>query len=219
MLHELRSLMRLSVIISFLFISSLEPLLAQNAYVKLGRQAYADGDFKSAVKQLEKACLIDSTNANALWMLGYSYYHSDNYSKSVTAFTKYLAITPTDAYAYYYMAMAKSRLGRDKQLLPADKEKYLYEAIFNYSKAIEIDPTDSKIASFYQNRGIAYSDYSVFKLDPNSRGYYDRARGIRALKAAIDDFQKVLTDNPTRTDIASLLDQSKEKLAGSVGHH
>lgn len=219
MLHELRFLMRLSVIISFLFISSLEPLLAQNAYVRLGRQAYADGDFKTAVKQLEKACLIDSTNANALWMLGYSYYHSDNYLKSIVAFTKELSITPTDAYAYYYMAQAKSRLGRDNQLLPADKEKYLYEAIFNYSKAIEINPTDSKIASFYQNRGIAYRDYAQFKLDPNSHAYYDKARGMKALRAAIDDFQKVLTDNPARTDIASLLDQSKEKLVSNVGHH
>src|ERR1700733_840947 len=121
--------MKLSIIISILVISSIENISAQNAYFKLGQQALMDGDFKAAVTQLEKACLIDSTNANALWMLGYSYYHSDNYLKSIVAFTKELSITPTDAYAYYYMAQAKSRLGRDNQLLPADKKKYLYEAI------------------------------------------------------------------------------------------
>lgn len=211
--------MKLSVIISFLFISSFEPLLAQNAYVRLGKQAFADGDFKSAVKQLEKACLIDSTNASALFMLGYSYFHSDNYAKSITTFTKTLAITPTDANAYYYRALAQSRLGRDNQIALPDKEKYLYNAIFDYSKAIEITPNDTKIASFYQNRGIAYRDYGVFKLDPNSHAYFDRLRGIRSLRAAIDDLQRVLTDNPNRTDIASLLDQTKEKLATTVGHH
>jgi tetratricopeptide (TPR) repeat protein len=211
--------MKLSVIISFLFISSLEPLLAQNAYVRLGKQAFADGDFKSAVRQLEKACLIDSTNANSLFMLGYSYYHSDNYAKSIIAFTKELVITPTDAYAYYYRAQAQSRLGRDNQIPLPDKEKYLYNAIFDYSKAIEINPNDSKIASFYQNRGIAYRDYGLFKLDPNSRSYFDKLRGLRSLRAAVDDLQRVLTDNPNRTDIASLLDQTKEKLAATAGRH
>jgi len=211
--------MKLSVIISFLFISSLEPLLAQNAYVRLGKQAFADGDFKSAVRQLEKACLIDSTNANSLFMLGYSYYHSDNYAKSIIAFTKELVITPTDAYAYYYRAQAQSRLGRDNQIPLPDKEKYLYNAIFDYSKAIEINPNDSKIASFYQNRGIAYRDYGLFKLDPNSHTYFDKLRGLRSLRAAVDDLQRVLTDNPNRTDIASLLDQTKEKLAATAGRH
>ncbi|RYE18838.1 MAG: hypothetical protein EOP51_21115, partial [Sphingobacteriales bacterium] len=65
--------MKFSAIISLLLITSIESM-AQNAYMKLGEQALMDGNFKSAVKQLEKACLVDSSNANALWMLGYSYY-------------------------------------------------------------------------------------------------------------------------------------------------
>lgn len=210
--------MRLTIIISFLFISSLEPVLAQNAYVRLGKQAFIDGDFKSAVLQLEKACLIDSTNANALWMLGYSYYHSDNYLKSINAFSKEIIITPTDASAYYYRARAKSHLGKDIQLSSSDREKYLLDAIFDYTKAIEVNPNDSKIASFYQNRGIAYRDYGVFKLDPNSRAY-DKPRGIRALRASVDDLERVLAGDPNRTDIVSLRDLAREKLLGAVGHH
>ena len=211
-------LMRLTVIISFLFISSLEPVLAQNAYIRLGRQAYADGDFKKAVQQLEKACLIDSTNASSLFMLGYSYYHSDNFSKSITAFTKELVITPADAYAYYYRAQAKSRMGKDVQQTTPDRENFLIGAIFDYSKAIEINPTDTKISSFYQNRGLTYRDYGIFKLDPAQHSY-DKMRGMRALRAAIDDLAKVLADNSNRADIAVLLDQTKERLAGAVGHH
>ena len=50
--------MKLSVIISFLVISTLENTYAQNSYFKLGQQALMDGDFKAAVAQLEKACLL-----------------------------------------------------------------------------------------------------------------------------------------------------------------
>ncbi|MDB5109287.1 MAG: Tetratricopeptide repeat protein [Mucilaginibacter sp.] len=210
--------MRLAVIISFFIVSSIEPILAQNAYVRLGKQAFIDGDFRSAVFQLEKACLIDSTNSNALWMLGYSYYHSSNYLKSITAFTKEISITPTDAYAYYYRARAKSHLGKDMQLSGAEREKYLLSAIFDYTKAISINPNDSKVASFYQNRGLAYREYGVFKLDAASHAY-DRGSGIKALRAAIDDLQRVLTNDPSRVDIVSLIDLSKEKLASTVGHH
>jgi len=201
-----------------LFVSAFQPVLAQNAYVRLGKQAYMDGDFKSAVKQLERACLIDSTNASSLFMLGYSYYHSDNYAKSVTAFTKVLAITPTDAYAYYYRALAQSHMAKDVQISAADKEKDLYNAIFDYTKAIEINPNDTKIASFYQNRGLTYRDYGLFKLDPNQRSY-DKMRGIKALRASIDDLSKVLADNSGRSDISSLIDQVKEKLNGATTRH
>src|SRR5580658_4416802 len=130
--------MKLSVIYVFLLITSFETASAQNAYVKLGQQALMNGDFKAAVAQLEKACLIDSTNANALWMLGYSYYHSENYKKSITAYTKELTINPTDASAYYYRARAKSYIGKDEQQPVPDREKYLLGAIFDLTKAIAI---------------------------------------------------------------------------------
>ncbi len=175
-----------------------------------------DGDFKAAVSQLERACLIDSTNANALWMLGYSYYHSENYKKSIAAYTKEIAISPTDASAYYYRGRAKSFQGKDSQLPPADKEKYLLGAIFDFTKAISIDPNDTK-NKYYQTRGIAYREYAVFKLQPNTR-FYDKARGINALKASINDLEKVLADNPGRSDITSLIELSKDKLSDALRH-
>jgi tetratricopeptide (TPR) repeat protein len=202
--------MKLSVIISFLVITSLENASAQNAYVKLGQQALMDGDFKVAASQLEKACLIDSSNANALWMLGYSYYHSENYKKSIAAFTKELSINPIDANAYYYRARAKAYLGKDNQLSTADKEKYLYGAIFDLTKAITIDSNDTE-NKYLQTRGIAYREYGVFKLQAGGR-YYDKVRGINSLKASVADLEKVLTDNPGRADISSLIELSKQKL-------
>jgi len=202
--------MKLSVIVSLLIFSSIESVYAQNAYVKLGQQAFMDGDFKAAIQQLEKGCMADSTDVNALWMLGYSYYHSDNYKKSIIAYTRVISIKPADASAYYYRARAKSYMGKDNQLQPADKEKYLLGAIFDFTKAIEIntDPSDSK---FYQNRGIAYRDYALFKLEATPR--CDKPRVINALKASIADLEKVLNNDASRSDISSLIEFSKEKLA------
>ncbi|MEN0056845.1 MAG: tetratricopeptide repeat protein [Mucilaginibacter sp.] len=195
--------------------SSLETARAQSAYVKMGQQALMDGDFRSAISHLEKACITDSTNANALWMLGYSYYHSDNYKKSIAAYTRVIAIKPADATAYYYRARAKSYLGRDNQATPADKELYLLGAIKDLTTAISIN-SDLKDNKYYQNRGIAYREYGVFKLQNNSH-FYDKARGINSLKASINDLEKVLADNPGRMDISSLIDQSREKLQQASG--
>ena len=170
-----------------------------------------DGDFKDAIHQLEKACLVDSTNSEALWMLGYSYFHSDNYLKSINAFTKEIAIEPADAHAYYYRAKAQFRLGTDSQI-PAEKEKYLLGCIIDLTKAISINPAEAKITSFYQNRGIAYKEYALFRLQPNTK-FYDKARCVNALKAGMADLQKVYDSDRSRDDIAALIDAIKEKIA------
>ncbi len=205
--------MRLSVIISVMLLSTFEAATAQNAYVKLGQQALMEGNFKAAAAQLERACLVDSTNANALWLLGYSYYHSENYRKSIAAYNKEIAINPTDAMAYYYRARSKGYLGKDNQLSAAEREKYLLGAIFDLTKAISIEPNATK----YQTRGIAYREYGVFKLQAGGR-VYDRNRGINSLKASVTDLEKVLADNPSRADISSLLELSKQKLSEALAH-
>lgn len=207
--------MKLSAIVCLLFVTTLESS-AQNAYVKLGQQAFMDGNFKKAVAQLEKACALDSTNANAYWMLGYSYYHSENYRKSIAAYSKVIFINPVDATAYYYRARAKGYLGKDTYLSPDEREKYLLGAIFDLTKAIAIDPTEQ--TKSYQTRGIAYREYGIFKLQPGIKNY-DRGRGISALKASVADLERVLNNNPSRSDISSLLDISREKLASATGRH
>jgi len=203
-------MMRLSVIISLLIVSSLESS-AQNAYLKLGYQAFMDKDFKTAVKQLEKACIVDSNSTNALWMLGYSYFHSENYKKSITAYTRVVTLDRTNHAAYYFRSKAKSNMAKDSQLPPAEREKYMLGAIQDLNKAILIKAEDS----YYQNRGLAYRDFAVYKMQS---GGYDRAQVGTSFKNAIADFEKVLSNNPSRNDIASLLEISKEKLATVVGH-
>ena len=210
--------MKLSVILSFLIISSsVETVVAQNAYFRLGQQAFFDGDFKAAVNHLERSCVIDSTNANALWMLGYSYYHSENYKKSITAYNRVIAIKPADGSAYYYRARAKSYLAKDNLTTDADREKYLLGAIVDFTKAIAVDPNDNETnVKFYQNRGIAYREYGEFKLQASSH-FYDKNRGINALKASIADLKKILADNPSRQDIATQIQLSEDQLIQALG--
>ena len=201
---------RLSVIISLLIVSSLESN-AQNAYLKLGYQALMDKDFKTAIRQLEKACIVDSNSTNALWMLGYSYFHSENYKKSITAYTKVIGIDKTNQAAYYFRSKAKINMAKDNQLPAAEKEKYMLGAIQDLNKAIIIKAEDS----YYQNRGLAYRDYAIFKMQSSG---YDRAQAATALKNAITDFERVLSNNPNRSDISSLVEIAKEKLATVTGH-
>lgn len=204
--------MKVPIILSFLIVSTLNAAIAQNAYFKMGQQAFFDGDFKTAVSHLEKSCIIDSTNASALWMLGYSYYHSENYKKSIQAYNKVIAIKPADGSAYYYRARAKSYLAKDSHLTDQDKEKNLLGAILDYTKAIAVDPNNTPDnVKYYQNRAIAYRDYSDFKLLPGSH-FYDRNLGINSLRAAIVDFEKVLSDNSGRSDIITLMESAKTKL-------
>lgn len=205
--------MKVTAILSLLVISSANTVFAQNAYFKLGQQAFVNGDFKSAVNHLEKSCIIDSTNASALWMLGYSYYHSESYKKSIAAFTREISLKPADASAYYYRARAENYLAAENQLTDADKEKYLLGSIIDFTKAIEVNPANTQDnIKYYQNRGIAYREYGEFRLSPGNR-LYDRVRGINSLKASIDDLEKVLNDDPNRQDIQTLLDLSRQRLA------
>jgi tetratricopeptide (TPR) repeat protein len=200
-------------------LSSYQLANGQNAYFKMGQQAFYDGDFKSAVSHLERSCIIDSTNASALWMMGYSYYHAENYKKSIAAYNRVVSLKPADASAYYYRARAKSYYAKDSQLSDADREKYLLGAIVDFTKAISIDPNDDENnTKCYQNRGIAYREYAEFKLQPNTK-FYDKVRGINSLKASMADLQKVLTDNPGRQDITAQIELTRQKLADAAAVH
>jgi tetratricopeptide (TPR) repeat protein len=205
--------MRLSVILGLVMLSSFQMANGQNAYFKMGQQAFLDGDFKAAVAHLEKSCIIDSNNSSALWMLGYSYYHSENYKKSIAAYNRVVALKPADASAYYYRARAECFFARENQLTDADKEKNLLAAILDFTKAIAVDPNDvQNNIKCYQNRGIAYREYAEFKLQPGTK-FYDKARAVNSFKASIADLEKILNDNPNRQDIQAQIELSKQKLS------
>ncbi|NEU08168.1 hypothetical protein GZH53_07580 [Flavihumibacter sp. R14] len=180
--------------------------IAQNSYQKMGQKALIDGDFKLAVTHLEKAIATDSNNVNTLYMLGYSYYHSSNYKKSVTTFNRLISLKPSENSAYYYRGKARNFMAtEDKTLSNVEREKLLLAAIRDFSKAIELNPGDVKL---YQNRAIAYRDYGVLKAQKIPK-FYDKAKATSAFKSCISDFQKVLDFSPGRKDITTQLEDAR----------
>lgn len=182
---------------------------AQNSYQELGKKALLDGNFKLAVVHLEKAMLADSTNLNALYMLGYSYYHAEEYKSSVVAYGKLISMKPTEVSAYYYRGKARSYMANyTPNLANSEREKLFLSAIRDFSRAIDLNGNDVK---YYQNRAVIYHDYGVLKAQKIPR-LYDKPRAIEALKACILDFQKVLEFNPGRKDILTQLEEARSHL-------
>ncbi|MXV51354.1 tetratricopeptide repeat protein [Pedobacter sp. HMF7647] len=182
-----------------------------NPYVKLGQKALLDGDFKLAVSNLEKSLPTDSNNASVLYMLGYSYYHSANYPKAVTSFSKVVSLRPQEVSAYYYRGKARNILATqmNTQLTPVEKEKLLQASIRDFTKAIELNAEDMK---FYQNRAIANRDYGILKSQKVPK-FYDKSTAANAYKSCIADLQHILDLNPARTDIQAEMKKAKVYLA------
>jgi len=183
----------------------------ENPYMLLGRKALMDGDFKLAVAHLEKALPTDSTNANLLYILGYSYYHSSNYPKAITSFSRVVSLRPGEISAYYYRGKARDNMATEANTtLPySEREKLLQASIRDFTKAIELNSDDIK---YYQNRGVAYRDLGILKSQRVPK-FYDKAASANAYKACISDFQHVLNANPARTDIVDELKKVKVYLA------
>lgn len=186
-------------------------LFAQSSYQQMAKKAIMDGNFKQAVIHLQKALATDKSNTENLYMLGYSYYHSGNYTKAISTFDRLINLQPSQASYYYYRGKARniSAMETVKMSMP-DREVYLQAAIKDYTKAIQLNSDDVKL---YQNRALAYRDYGTLRGQKTSN-FYDKAVASSALKSSISDFQKVLQLTPGRKDIIALLDNTKDQMAG-----
>lgn len=180
---------------------------SNNAYVKLGNKALLDGDFKSAVVHLEKSLPAEANNANVLYMLAYSYYHSGDFQKSISTFSRVVSLQPNNVSSYYYRGKARNILGSqmNSSLTPAERERILLASIKDYTRAIELNSEDKKL---YQNRAIAYRDYAILKGQKNPKTY-DKTAAVNSYKSCINDLQHVLDANPTRKDIQDELKKAK----------
>lgn len=185
--------------------------IAQNsAYDKLGMQAMMKGDFKNAVIQLEKAGQKTPNNTYVLKMLGYSYYQCANYENAISTYTKLIGLKPTDYQAYYYRGKARQNIANDpKESLNQMRDSFYQSAIKDFSKAMELNGEED--AQLLQNRGIAYKDYGIFRSYKASKKA-DKAACIALFNNAIGDFQKILTLQPQRKDIISLVDYVKAQI-------
>lgn len=184
-------------------------VLAQTPFERLGQKAMMSGDFVNAASYFEKAYAADNHNVNALYLMGYAYYHAADYRKSIESFDKLLALKPAEPIAYYYRGKAKSLLcAQIKDYKSPEKEKLLLSAIKDFSIGINLSPSDMK---FYQNRGLAFQDYSLYKSQKVSN-IYNKGAAASAATSSIHDFEKVMSDNGARKDIQIQIEKSKQLL-------
>lgn len=182
---------------------------AQTTYERLGQKAMIDGQFNAAAGYFEKAYAGDRSNMNALWLMGYSSYHAADYRKSIEAFDRLIAMKPTETAAYYYRGKARVLYAANyKDYRSLERERLLLGAIKDFSSAIDLTPKDNKL---YQNRGLAYQEYAVFKSQKLA-DIYNKAGVIKACNSSISDLQKVLEESGYRRDIMAQIEKSKQLL-------
>ena len=184
---------------------------AQGNFEKQGTQAWMKGDFKTAVVQLEKAESKDPDNQNVLKMLGYSYFQCGDYENAISAYTKLIALKPTEYSAYYYRGKARLNIANmPKEALSQMRENFYTSAINDFTKAMEINGDED--IQILQNRGVAYKDYGIFKSYKIKKNV-DKNACLALFNNSITDFQKILTMQPLRKDVVSLIDYVKAQVS------
>ncbi len=181
--------------------------LAQEPYIRLGQKAMMNSEFSIAAGYFEKAYESNTSDVNALWYMGYSYFHANEYKKSILSFDKLINLKPTETIAYYYRGKAKSILYTGlSNAAGTEKEKLIKGAIKDFSIGLEMSPNDLK---FYQNRGLAYLDLAIFKSQKLTN-IYSKSDALSAANLSVKDFQKLLVYNNGRSDILNLVDKANE---------
>jgi len=192
-----------------LIIFSSSTSFAQSSYER-SMQAMMKGDYKTAAAQLEKADTKTPDNANVLQMLGYSYFQNREYEKSIATYSRLLTIKPTEVTAYYYRGIARLKIANDpKESLNTMRENFYLASLKDFAKAIEINGDED--AQMFQNRGLAYKDYAIFKSF-KAKKKEEKAACVALFNNSIADFQKVLTLQPLRKDIIDWVAYDKAQI-------
>lgn len=183
---------------------------AQNNYER-SMQAMIKGDYKTAVTQLEKADTKTPDNAKILQMLGYSYFQNAQYEKCIETYSRLITVKPSEVSAYYYRGKARLNVANDpKESLNTMRENFYTAAIKDFTKAIEINGDED--TQMFQNRGLAYKDYAIFR-SYKAKKKEEKTACVTLFNNSIADFQKVLTMQPLRKDIIDWVAYDKAQIA------
>lgn len=183
---------------------------AQGNYER-SMQAMMKGDYKTAAMQLEKADAKTPDNANVLQMLGYSYFQNREYEKCIATYSRLLTVKPSEVSAYYYRGIARLKIANDpKESLNTMRENFYLASLKDFTKAIEINGDED--AQMFQNRGLAYKDYAIFRSF-KAKKKEEKAACVALFNNSIADFQKVLTLQPLRKDIIDWVTYDKAQIA------
>lgn len=183
---------------------------AQGNFERQGTQAFMKSDYRGAITQLVKADASQAGNAKVLKMLGYSYFQCGDFKNAISSYSKLIALTPSDYSAYYYRGKARLNIANTpEESLSQMRDSFYATAIKDFSKALEMSGEEDP--QILQNRGIAYKDYGIFK-SYRAKKNVEKQACIATLNSAVGDFQKILTIQPLRKDIVSLIDYVKAQI-------
>ncbi|WP_316849650.1 tetratricopeptide repeat protein [Pedobacter agri] len=197
------------VILGLIILSSTSSF-AQNNYER-SMQAMIKGDYRTAVTQLEKADTKTPDNAKILQMLGYSYFQNGQYEKCIETYSRLITVKPTEVSAYYYRGKARLNIANDpKESLNSMRENFYTASIKDFTKAIEINGEED--TQMFQNRGLAYKDYAIFR-SYKAKKKDEKTACVTLFNNSISDFQRVLTMQPLRKDIIDWVAYDKAQIA------
>ena len=184
---------------------------AQNNNDKKVMDAMLKGDYKTAVSQLEKADAKSPDNTKILQMLGYSYFQNGEFEKCIGTYSRLIVLKPSEISAYYYRGKARLNIANDpKESLNTMRENFYTAAIKDFTKASELSGDED--TQMFQNRGLAYKDYAIFK-SYKAKKAADKTACIVLFNNSIADFQKILTLQPLRKDIMDWITYNKAQIA------
>lgn len=165
----------------------------------IGDIDYDSGNYKNAIKNYDKAISLIPSLTGIYYNRGIAKRMIDNLDGAIEDFNIAIDLGASNkAYAYY-----------DRGLIKYHKLKDSQGALEDYSKAIELNPTEP---DFYYSKAIASDDYEAVQyltkaseLSPEKAEIYF-ARAIREMnlqdyKSSIEDLSKFIEINPSDSEL------------------
>ena len=161
-----------------------------------GDKLYNQGDLIEAIREYEKALILDPNNINALNSLGVCYANQSQLEQAVESFHRVLVLSPDDFMASFNLGFALNRLGRNEEAI------HTWETLAQKNSA-HFDLT-YQLGRLYREQGNIPQAYYWFKRaeeSPDKKGFIYRVLGeseesLGRGKEAMAWFKKALKNNP-----------------------